>query len=310
MAATAPPYPRPESFRGQQCAEAPAGRRRSTCSGPSRRWPGPSVAAWCASEPVLLSCPGLLLAQTASARRAFRRHPSGRASSPWSTLPGHQPWCQWTVGVHRGVSTHPDVVVRGPAVQSVRCPVTWSRPGSGRLLSTPSSVQPSAVRPRPSGRVRLVPRQVVALAARPVRRATVTTGSGRGPCGRPRRRAARSTAEQPWGRRCRGRALDSRDVGGRPGPGWVRAAARTRRATRRARPACRAPVAGGARWPRLPHSCRPVLGGRPLWVVVVAPAAYVDGPGGADGRAGRGGRAAPARPRLATSVPGLLPTAL
>jgi hypothetical protein len=61
---------------------------------------------------------------------------SGRASSPWSTLPGHQPWRQWTVGVHRGVSTHPDVVVRGPAVQSVRCPVPWGRPGSGRLLST------------------------------------------------------------------------------------------------------------------------------------------------------------------------------
>ena len=30
---------------------------------------------------------------------------------------------------------------------------------------------------------------------------------------------------KPGGRRCRGRALGSRDVGGRPGPGWVRAAA-------------------------------------------------------------------------------------
>jgi hypothetical protein len=122
----------------------------------------------------------------------------------------------------------------------------------------------------------------------------------------PRRRAARSTAEQAWGRRCRGRALSSRDVGGRPGPGWVRAAARTRRATRRARPACGAPVAGGARareqaggtrWPRLPHSCRPVLGGRPRCVVVVEPAARVGGlkgpmavPTGIDVRPQRGPR--------------------
>jgi hypothetical protein len=195
------------------------------------------------------------------------------------------------------------------------CPV---RPVSGSLGSSrvrpsavhPSSVQPSAVRPRPSGRVRLVPCQVVALATRPVRRATVTTGSGRGPCGRPRRRAARSTAEQAWGRRCRGRALGSRDVGGRPGPGWVRAAARTRRATRRARPTCGAPVAGGARWPRLPHSCRPVLGGRPRCVVVVEPAARVGGPERADGRADGDRRAAPARPRLAAAAPGSLPTAL
>ena len=52
------------------------------------------------------------------------------------------------------------------------------------------------------------------------------------------------------------------------------------------------------------------LGGRPRCVVVVEPAARVDGPGRADGLAGGNGRAAPARPRLAASIRGLLPTAL
>jgi hypothetical protein len=240
---------------------------------------------------------------------------SGRASSPWSTLPGHQPWRRWTVGVQRGVSTHPDVVVRGPAVQSVRCPV---RPVSGHLGSS-SSVQPSAVRPRPSGRVRLVPRQVVALATRPVRRAPSPQGRVEVPVGG---RAVGRLGR--WPSKPGGDAAEvARWAVGMsvadPGPGWVRAAARTRRATRRARPACGAPVAGGARaqeqaggarWARLPHSCRPVLGARPRCVVVVEPAARVGGPERADGRADGDRRAAPARPRLAAAAPGSLPTAL
>jgi hypothetical protein len=90
-------------------------------------------------------------------------------------------------------------------------------PASGRLVSArPVSagwcpaVRCPAVRcpPRPSGRVRLVPHQAVAVGTGRYGKATHTTGTGRGPDGRPRRRAARvdGPSRTGRGRRRRGRA--------------------------------------------------------------------------------------------------------
>jgi hypothetical protein len=111
-------------------------------------------------------------------------------------------------------------------VQSVRCPVTWGRrPGSGRLLSTrPASsrlLSALVVRTRPprltSGRG--VGDQAHAAGNRHHRVGVDVPIGGRAVGWLGRR------PSKPGGRRCRGRALGSRDVGGRPGPGWVRAAA-------------------------------------------------------------------------------------
>jgi hypothetical protein len=106
----------------------------------------------------------LLLAQPASARRSLQSASSGRASSPWSTRPGRQPWRRWTVRIQHAVSTIrcrrpgsgcPAVrcpaircpaircpAIRCPAIRcpAIRCPVAWGRrPGSG--------VRPAAVHP-------------------------------------------------------------------------------------------------------------------------------------------------------------------
>ena len=67
----------------------------------------------------------LLLAQTASARRSLQPASSGRASSPWSTLPGHPPWRRSPVGVQHAVSTHPGSSGSGRPVSG--------RPVSGHL---------------------------------------------------------------------------------------------------------------------------------------------------------------------------------
>jgi hypothetical protein len=94
----------------------------------------------------------------------------------------------------------------GSGCPAVRCPVTWgrrpespavgrllsTRPASSRLLSTrPASSRLLSTRPvssrllstRPSGRVRLLPPQAVAVGPGRGGRATVTTGTGGGPCG-------------------------------------------------------------------------------------------------------------------------------
>jgi hypothetical protein len=112
------------------------------------------------SSSVLLSGPGLLLAQTASAQRSCSGPPAGHTSSPWSTLPGRQPRRRSPVGVqHRGsssrvrrfsrvVSSRP---VSGHLGSSSGCPAVRSsavHPSGVRPSGVhPSSVQPSAVRP-------------------------------------------------------------------------------------------------------------------------------------------------------------------
>jgi hypothetical protein len=218
----------------------------------------------------------------------------------------------------------------GPAVQ---CP---ARPVSGHLGSSsgcpavrssavhpsgvqPSGVQPAAVRPvGPDPSVSSIPGGGVG--PRSVRRASVTTGTGRVPVGcRAVERFGRRPSRPGRGRCCRARVLVSGGLGWRTRAGLGTAAARARCATsrpgRRAerpwlaaerghRVRLRREVAAPAAW--LPSGA----GWRPPWVVAVGPAARVGGPGGADRLAGGDGRAAPARPRLAASVPGSRPAAL
>jgi hypothetical protein len=176
---------------------------------------------------LLPSCPGWLVAQMAAARRSVQPASSGRALSPWSARPGHLPRRRSPVRVHHVVST-----------QRFRRPV---RPSSvqPRLVSSasgvhpsgvhpsgvhpsgvhPSSVQPAAVRPGRSGRVHLVLPWAVALGTRSLRRAAVTTGTGRVPAGcHAVERPGRPPGRPGRGRCCRGRALS---VGSVADPGRV-----------------------------------------------------------------------------------------
>jgi hypothetical protein len=174
-------------------------------------------------------------------------------------------------------------------VQPVRCPVTWGRRlgvwRSGCPLSTrpasrgrPPIWRPLVQRPalccppRPSGRVRLVPPQAVALGTKPVRRATVTTERVEVAVGcravrrlgrRPSRPGAGDAAE--LARWSVGPVAD-------PGPGRCGRrrvpAARPGRPGRLAeRPSLVAALWNGSscsvRLSHLPRGRRPVLGGRP-----------------------------------------------
>jgi hypothetical protein len=178
------------------------------------------------SESLLPSGPGLLLAQTASARRSVQPTSSGRASSPWSTLPGRQPRRRSPVGVQHRVST---IGVRRPGVRRsgrllstrpVSGPLVSTRPASSRLLSdravSSRLVSAPSARTRPSP-----PIPGGGVGPRSLRRAPVTTGRAEsrwaaaplsgsvdGPASRDTGGAARSR----W----------SVGVGGGPGPGWVR----------------------------------------------------------------------------------------
>jgi hypothetical protein len=106
MAATVPLYARPDILRGQQRAEAPAGRRRTT-GADGRGGDQPVRSSMMPSESLLLSRPGSLLAQTASARRSVQPASSSRPSSPRPAMPGRQPRRRSPVRVHHALSTHP-----------------------------------------------------------------------------------------------------------------------------------------------------------------------------------------------------------
>jgi hypothetical protein len=100
---------------------------------------------WSPSESLLLSGPGLLTAQAASARQSFQPVSSGRASSPWSTLPAGKPRRRSPVSSMRC----PPIRFRRPGsgCPAVRYPVTWDRRPEGPALGRPlSSVQRPAVR--------------------------------------------------------------------------------------------------------------------------------------------------------------------
>jgi hypothetical protein len=163
-------------------------------------------------------------------------------------------------GVRHAVSTHP-VRRPGPGcpavgcparpvsspsgVQPLRCPVTRVRrpgpaihPGCCPPVQCPALCCPPvrcpAVRcppvrcpalccpPHPSGRVRLLPPPAVALGPGRCGGATVTTATGRGPYGLPRRRRLGRRPSSPGGgRRRRGRAVASRGSVTDPGRLWA-----------------------------------------------------------------------------------------
>jgi hypothetical protein len=229
----------------------------------------------------------------------------------------------------------------------MRCPpIRFRRPGSGCPVSghlgssrgsggRPSAVHPSScllsTRPlssrlvsAPSGRVRLLHAQAVALGPDRAGRTTLTTGTGPGPGGC---RAVDGSIDDRGGRDAGGAAqvaLVSRrsvaDPGRRVGCGPRRPRLPAARPGRPGRRPEERPSPAAARWAPEQATARGGrirrvaavlgLGARPRWVVVAEPDARLGSPGGARGGAGGDGRAAPARPRLAASVPGLLPAAL
>jgi hypothetical protein len=166
--------------------------------------PDPSVAAWVPSASLPLSGPG-----GCSPRRGL---PGGASSRYREVGRGRRgrPCQQASHGRRASVSSRrcPPIRFRRPGsgCPAVRCPVTWgrrperpavgrllsTRPASSRLLSIPCGVQPSGVCPRPSGRVRILPPQAVALGTQVEEaetRATLPT-SGWSGGGRWRTRAA------------------------------------------------------------------------------------------------------------------------
>jgi hypothetical protein len=200
------------------------------------------------SESLLLSRPGSLLAQTASARRSVQPASSGRPSSPRPAMSGRQPLRRSPVRVHHALSTHPvsssgirpssrpvsspsgvrspGFVVRRPAVR-----MAGVHPSSVQLSGVqPSSVQPSSVQPssvQPSG----VPPPADVRPRRSGRASVSSTPGGgvgdqAGAAGRPSPqepvevpvgcRAVERLGQRPSrpgrGRRCRGRALVSGGV--------------------------------------------------------------------------------------------------
>jgi hypothetical protein len=109
------------------------------------------------AKSLLLSCPGLLLAQTRLPSGAS----SGQAPSPWSTMPGRHQWRRSPVRVQHAVSTCP---VRRPGLgcppRPVSAPSGVQSPGfvvgdpAVRPSAVhPSNVRPSAVHPSTSGRL-------------------------------------------------------------------------------------------------------------------------------------------------------------
>jgi hypothetical protein len=245
--------------------------------------------SWCVARP------------DASAQRSVQPASSGQAPSPFSTLPGRQPWRRSPVRVQQAASTYPvssskpwlsgrpvsgpsgvrspGFVVRGPAFDRL----VSTRPVSIRPVSTPS------VRTRPAG-----PPPGGGGGDRPMRQGNPHHGNGSRSlrAAAPRRPAARSTAES-----ARTRATPPGVARGRPGlsvvdPGRVGCGRRPRLTLppRQARPACRAPVAGGcARAGRRPQREVAVpaawlppsgwVGDHGAWWSW-RPARRVDGPGG------------------------------
>jgi hypothetical protein len=128
----------------------------------------------------------------AAARWSVQPASSGRALSPWSVRPGHLPWrrsasSMWCPPIRFRRPGSGGPAVRCPAVWRPACPVSSPsgvRPSGVRPSGVhPSGGQPAAVRPRRSGRVRLIPPRAVALWTRSVRRATCTTGTVEVPVG-------------------------------------------------------------------------------------------------------------------------------
>jgi hypothetical protein len=116
----------------------------------------PSMAAWCPSEPMLLSCPGCCPPRRRLPGGASSRHPASDIVAEVGTADTTAMAGGCPVGVQHAVSTHPGVVVRGP-VSSRPVPGHLGRRRGPAVRTAgvhPSSVQPSGVQPsgvHPSG---------------------------------------------------------------------------------------------------------------------------------------------------------------
>jgi hypothetical protein len=243
----------------------------------------------------------LSTAQTASARRSRQRAGVVAVIDTARTPPGFGHQCP------RAVSAHP-VRRPGSGCPAVWCPARpvsghpGSSSGSGdpaggcpaRPVSSPSAVHPSGVSRPVSSRLLSVPVGPVASVSSHLRR--WRWGPGRGDrqpspqqlvedLWRPQPRAAGSPAEKPLG--TGGAAeLAPWSVGvSVADPGRVGAGGGSRAcplSDQAGQAGVGAFVAGGgavgggagpgASWPHRPRGCRPRVGWRPRWVVVVAPA--------------------------------------
>jgi hypothetical protein len=234
-------------------------------------------------------------------------------------------------GVHPSGVVVPDPAVQPSGVQPVRCPVTWvRRPGvrrSGRLRSTRPvssplvSTRPASSRLVSAPSVQMCPSPPIpggGVGPRSVRRAPVTTGTGRVPLGcRAVERFGRRPSRPGRERCCRLACWSAGAWVADPGPGWVR-----RRRVPAERP-CQAGVRSARGWRRSEAQDEAAArGGRTCCVAAVGglggdhgawwswglPPEWA-GPEGPRGLLGDG-RAAPARPGVAVSAPGSRPAAL
>jgi hypothetical protein len=161
-------------------------------------------------------------------------------------------------GVHPSGVVVPDPAVQPSGVQPVRCPVTWvRRPGvrrSGRLRSTRPvssplvSTRPASSRLVSAPSVQMCPSPPIpggGVGPRSVRRAPVTTGTGRVPLGcRAVERFGRRPSRPGRERCCRLACWSAGAWVADPGPGWVR-----RRRVPAERP-CQAGVRSARGWRR------------------------------------------------------------
>jgi hypothetical protein len=245
---------------------------------------------------------------------ASSRHPASGVVAVIDTA--RTPAMASVAGRRPACGVHPSGVVRDPRRPCGVRPAGFIVRGSGgpAVCRPPSGVRPSAVRPvcpdasswshpgrcarQPSPQEPSRSRWAAAPSSGSV---DGRAGLGRAPLPSPRVGQWGSVANLAGV--VAGRRRPRVTLSDRAGQAGVRSARRCGGAVARERAAAR----GG-------RACRVAaalgLGGRPRWVMVVAPAVGVDGPARADGLADGDGDAAPARPRLTAGVPGSLPAAL
>jgi hypothetical protein len=235
------------------------------------------------SQSVLLSCPGLSLAQTDGVCPAELAAGIQRSSVVAVVdKAGRQPRRLWAVRGQHAVSTHP---VLSSGIRLSRRLVS-SRPVSGHLGRRPGSGRPLSARPA-SSPPWCPPVRCPAGWYPPRPDASVWShlrrwrwGPGQGGRGN---RHHRNGAKSLWAA-----APSSGSVDGRRGLGRRRCRARASGGAPVAATALWAREQAAARGGRTPRGCRPWAGWRPRCVVIAEAAAGVGGPGGADGRAGGG----------------------
>jgi hypothetical protein len=161
---------------------------------------------WSPSESFLPSCPGLLIAQAASARRSFQ--PGIQRSGVVAVVDkARMPAMASVAGLRPACGGHPSRSSSGIRLSSR---LVSTRPASSRLVS--SRLVSAPVRPDAS-----VSSHIRRWHRGPGRcgRATFTTGTVEDPVGgRVVERPGRQPSRPGRGRLCRGRASASRDVGG------------------------------------------------------------------------------------------------